>query len=270
MDRSLDPRFTFDSFVVGPANQLAVGAARRVAEAPGSEYNPLFIQGASGLGKTHLLVAIGHDVGARGSVPAVYRTAERFVEDIAGALGTGDWSAVRGRLPDGGVLLIDDAQLLGGRREAQEGLVVAFDEHVDAGGQLVLAANRPPYEIAGLDERLVSRLAGGLIVDLTAPDHATRVEIARRVASERGVTLSPAVHQVLARVAFTNVRELQGAVTRLLAVQELERRDVAAEEVGELLGATAEARRAPPWMLSREKVLWEWPYAQDWIEESLD
>jgi chromosomal replication initiator protein len=270
MDLPLDARFTFDTFVAGPANRLAVGAARRVAEAPGSAYNPLFIHGASGLGKTHLLAAIGHEVATSGAVPVVYRTAERFVDDIARAAATAGPGSARRPLPVGGLLLLDDAQLLGGRREAQEALIMVWDEHVGDGGQVVLASNRPPREISGLDERLVSRLAAGLIVELAPPDHDTRVEIARRIASERGVTLSSAVHQVLARVAFSNVRELQGAVTRLSAVQELERRDVDAEEVGDLLGPTAEARRSPPWMLNREKVLWEWPYAQDWLEESLD
>lgn len=270
MGPSLDARFTFETFVAGPANSLAVGAARRVAEAPGSAYNPLFIHGGSGLGKTHLLAAIGHEVAKSDSVPVVYRTAERFVDDVARVAAAGGAGASRGRLPAGGLLLLDDAQALGARRDGQEALVEAWDEHLGGGGQVVLAGNRPPHEITGLDERLVSRLAAGLIVELASPDHDTRVEIARRMASERGVTLSRAVQQVLARVAFSNVRELQGAVTRLSAVQELEHRDVAAEEVGDLLGPTADARRSPPWMLNREKVLWEWPYAQDWLEESLD
>lgn len=269
MDLPLDARFTFETFVVGPANRLAVGAARRVAEAPGSAYNPLFIHGPSGLGKTHLLAAIGREVGTSDAVPVVYRTAERFVDDVARAAAAGPGSSRRA-LPGDGLLLLDDAQLLGGRREAQEALVMVWDEHVGDGGQVVLASSRPPHEISGLDERLVSRLLAGLIVELAPPDHDTRVEIARRIASARGVTLSPAVHEVLARVAFSNVRELQGAVTRLSAVQELERRDVDPEEVGDLLSPTAEARQSPPWMLNREKVLWEWPYAHDWLEESLD
>jgi chromosomal replication initiator protein len=254
---ALDPRLTFDSFVVGPANSLAVAAARRVAEAPGSAYNPLFVHGGSGLGKTHLLTAIGHEALRRGAGPVVYRAAERLGGEVANAL-------------QGGVVLLDDAQALGARAEAQEELIQAWDSHLAAGGQLVLASDRPPYEIGGLDKRLLSRLAGGLTVDLATPDHEARVEIVRRTATARGVSLSPAVHQVLARVAFTNVRELQGAVTRLIAVQELEGRDVGADEVGDLLGVAPAARRATHWMLSREKVLWEWPDPQDWLEESLD
>jgi chromosomal replication initiator protein len=253
MATSLDARFTFDTLVVGPANSLAVAAGRRVAEAPGEAYNPLFIHGGSGLGKTHLLTAIGHEARRLAGVDVVYLTPERPFE-----------SAARG------VVLLDDAQLLGGERETQEELVREWDAHVAAGGQLVLASDRPPHEIYGLDSRLLGRLAAGLIVDLAPPDHGTRVEIARRTAIARGATLSPAVHQVLARIAFTNVRELQGAVTRLMAVQELEGRDVPAEDVGDLLGATTRARRSPDWLRSREKVLWEWPYAQDWLEESLD
>jgi chromosomal replication initiator protein len=257
MTASLDPRLTFDSFVVGPANSLAVAAARHVAEAPGSAYNPLLVQGGSGLGKTHLLTAIGHEALRRGAGPVVYRGAERLGDEWASA-------------PRGGVLLLDDAQVLGARSEAQEGLIHAWDELLAAGGQLVLASDRPLHEIAGLDERLLSRLAGGLIVHLATPDYTARLEIARRTATARGVSLSPAVHQVLARGAFTNVRELQGAVTRLIAVQELEGRDVGAEEVGDLLGLAPVARRATHWMMSPEKVLWEWPDPQDWLEESLD
>jgi chromosomal replication initiator protein len=253
MSASLDARFTFETFVVGPANSLAVAAGRRVAGAPGASYNPLFIHGGSGLGKTHLLVAIGHEARRLAGVDVVYHADSR----------------PSAALP-AGVLLLDDAQLLAGAPAPQAELVRIWDEQVAAGGQLVLASDRLPHEIAGLDPRLLSRMTSGLIVDLTTPDHATRVEIARHAAGARGAQLSPAVQQVLARVAFTNVRELQGAVTRILAVQELEGRDVAAEDVSDVLSATADARRAPDWMRNREKVLWEWPYAHDWIEESLD
>jgi chromosomal replication initiator protein len=253
MSTSLDPRLTFDTFVVGPANSLAVAAGRRVAHAPGASYNPLFIHGGSGLGKTHLLLAIGHEARRLAGVDVAYHADSRPSAAIPA-----------------GVLLLDDAQLLGEAPATQGELVRVWDEQVAAGGQLVLASDRLPYEIPGLDPRLLSRMTGGLIATLTAPDHRTRVEIVRRTASARGVQVSLAVQQVLARVAFTNVRELQGAVTRILAVQEMAGREVAAEDVSELLNGTAHARRAPDWMRNREKVLWEWPYAHDWIEESLD
>lgn len=240
MAYDLDPRFTFDAFVVGPANRLAAAAARRVAEAPGTTYNPLFIYSGSGLGKTHLLTAIGHEVARLHGVHVMYETAEQLMGEISRAVEAGERDALRGRLHPGGLVLLDDIQFLAGQRQVQEELIRAWDEHVARGGQVVLTSDRPPQDIDALDERLVSRLSGGLILDMAAPDYETRVAIARRKADERGQSLSGEVYQVLARVAFTNVRELQGALNRLLAVQELEGRPVTADEVAGLLGAAGQ------------------------------
>lgn len=240
MSLDLDPRFTFDAFVVGPANRLAVAAARRVSDTPGSTYNPLFIYSGSGLGKTHLLGAIGHQVERVHSVPVVFDTLEHLMEAINAAVEAGERDAFRSRLRVAGLLLLDDVQFLAGQRQVQEELLRAWDALSSRGAQVVLTSDRPPQEIDGLDDRLLSRLSGGLIVDMSPPDYETRIAIARRKAGERGSTLSKEVYQALARIAFTNVRELQGALNRLIAVQELEGREVTLEEVPRLLGSAAE------------------------------
>ena len=238
----LDPRFTFEAFVVGPANRLAAAAARRVADAPGTTYNPLFLYGGSGLGKTHLLSAIGHRVTRVHGTQVLYLTLEHLMEEVSTALEAGDPDAFRVRLRDTGLLLLDDVQFLAGQRQTQEELIRAWDTLSSRGGQIVLSSDRPPPDIDGIDERLLSRLSGGLIVDVGTPDFETRVAIARRKADERGHDLAPDVCQALARVAFTNVRELQGALNRLIAVQELEHRTVTSAEVSALLGAAAAER----------------------------
>ncbi len=243
MPVDLDPRFTFDAFVVGPANRLAVAAARRVADAPGTTYNPLFIYSASGLGKTHLLSAIGHQALHLHEVDVVFETLEGLMEQVSMAMEAGERDAFRGRLRGAGILLLDDVQFVAGHRQTQEELIRAWDTLSSRGAQVILTSDRPPQEIDGLDDRLLSRLSGGLIVDMSAPDYETRVAIARRKSEERGRNLSPEVCRAVGRIAFTNVRELQGALNRLIAVQELEDRTVEPDEVVQLLGVAAERGR---------------------------
>jgi chromosomal replication initiation ATPase DnaA len=236
----LDPRFTFETFVIGAANRLASAAARRVAETPGATYNPLFIYSASGLGKTHLVTAVGHHTQRLlPSLKVLYDTLEHFMDEVMTAIEAGEREAFRLRLGQTGLLILDDVQFLAGRHRTQEELLRAWDIVSANGGQVVLTSDRPPQEIDSLDDRLLSRFSGGLIVDIGAPDYETRVAITRRKAEERGQTLTAGVAETLARIAFSNVRELQGALNRLIAVQELEGRAVAAEEVARLLGRMA-------------------------------
>jgi chromosomal replication initiation ATPase DnaA len=233
----LDPRFTFDSFIVGPANRLASAAARRVAELPGSAYNPLFLYSASGLGKTHLISAIGHHARRlHPNITMVYDTLESFMEQAMAAIERGDREGVRNRVRDIGLLILDDVQFLAGRRGAQDELLRALDALSSRSGQLVLASDRPPAEINDLDDRLLSRFAGGLIADISVPDYETRVAIVNRKADERGQKLGSGVGEALARIQFANVRELQGALNRLLAVQELDKRAITADEIPAMFG----------------------------------
>ena len=244
MSLDLDSRFNFDSFIVGTANRLAAAAAKRVAEAPGSAYNPLFIYSASGLGKTHLIMAIGaHIRRVHPQINVMYDTLEHLMDGVMSAIQAGERDAFRNQMRDVGVLLLDDVQFLAGRRGAQEELLRAWDSISARGGQLVLASDRPPAIIDDLDQRLLSRFSGGLITDLDVPDFETRIAIVTRKAEERGQPLSPGVAETIAKIAYANVRELQGALNRVLAVQELDARAVSAQEAAHLLGVESEDER---------------------------
>ena len=222
----LDPRLRFDSFVVGAGNRLAVAAARAVAESPGAVYNPLFIYGGTGLGKSHLLCAVGHLAAAlQPSLEIEWLSLDDFVEQLHAAVSAGQMDAFSRRYERVGLLLIDDVQFLTGRRETQAELLRLFERMQAAGGQVVLSSDRPPAEIPDVDERLISRLSGGLIVDVTAPDYETRVAILRANCEERKLEFTGGVLEELARFNFNNVRALQGALNRLVAAKA-----IAAEE----------------------------------------
>lgn len=232
-----DPRLTFETFVVGPANRLASAAARRAAESPGASYNPLFLYSASGLGKSHILNAIAHHaVRTSASRVVEYETLDGYLDHLAEALEAGGGGAALDRYAQAEILLLDDVQFLTGQAQAQEMLLRMLDTLTGRGAQVVLASDRPPAEINGLDARLLSRFSGGLIVDIGLPDYETRVAIMRRKVEERKARLAEGVAEALARFPFQNVRELQGALNRLLAIQELEERLVRVADLGAVLG----------------------------------
>lgn len=243
----LNPRFIFETYVVGGSNRLAVAAARRVAESPGASYNPLFVYSASGLGKTHLLSSIGnHAARIHPDLVVTYDALEHFMERAMRAIEAGEREAFRSSFSDTGLLLLDDVQFLAGKHRTQEELLRIWDGLTTRGAQVVLASDRPPQEIDGLDERLLSRFSGGLIVDIGAPDFETRVAIVRRKAEAQGQSLESGVAETLARTTFSNVRELQGALNRILAAQELEGRRVSAVEAADILGAPPPEEAASP------------------------
>jgi chromosomal replication initiator protein len=240
---ALNPKFTFETFVVGAANRLAVTAARTVAESPGSAYNPLFIYSGSGLGKTHLLMAIGAN--AKRLAPGLnveYLTLDEFVEAFHAAIAAGQGDAFRRRFQTVDVLLIDDVQFLTNRREMQAELLRLSEALQAAGRQIVLTSDRPPVEIENLDGRLISRFSGGLVVDIGVPDYETRVAILRRKAEERGAEFQPGVLETVAAQEITNVRELMGILNRLVAYQAVNETPLNAEGAKALLGI--EARQA--------------------------
>ena len=233
----LDPRMTFDTFVVGPTNRLAAAAARRAAERPGSSFNPLFLYAASGLGKSHILAAVaGHARRVHPDRTVAYETLEQYMEGLTRTLERSGPSALHEAYGDLGILLLDDVQFLIGQPQVQQFLLQTLDRLMSSGAQVVLASDRPPAEIDGLDERLLTRFSGGLIVDMGSPDYETRVAILRKKAEARGMPLGEGVAEAMARYPFRNVRELQGALNRVLAVQDLEGRPVDPSEVPALLG----------------------------------
>ena len=237
MTTTLNPKFTFETFVVGAANRLAVTAARTVAESPGSAYNPLFIYSGSGLGKTHLLMAIG--ASAKRLAPALnveYLTLDEWVEAFHAAIAAGQGDAFRRRFQTVDVLLVDDVQFLTNRREMQTELLRLSEALQTAGRQIVLTSDRPPAEIAALDERLISRFSGGLVVDIGMPDYETRVAILRRKAEERGAEFPPGVLETVAAAEFANVRELMGVLNRLVAYSAVNEAPLTSESTQALLG----------------------------------
>src|SRR5215212_3273123 len=219
----VETRSRFDNYVVGSANRLAVAAARAVAESPGGVYNPLFVYGDSGLGKTHLIGAIGNEAVVRAPGLSVeYLPLEDFIEQIHAAVAVGEMERFKQRYGRVDVLLLDDMQFLTGRPETQSELLRLLNALQGSGRQIVMTSDRPPSDISDVDERLLSRLSGGLIVDIGAPDFETRVAILRSKSEERKVSFAPGVIEELARVDFANVRELQGAMNRLVAQQSLD------------------------------------------------
>jgi chromosomal replication initiator protein DnaA len=217
---TLNPLYRFDTLIVGAANRLAFTAAKAVAESPGTVYNPLFIYARPGLGKTHLLMGIGHAarvINPRLSVE--YLTLDEFVESFHAAVAAGQGEAYRRRFIDVDLLLVDDVQFLTHRREMQAELLRLTDALQTANRQIVLTSDRPPAEIEALDERLIRRFAGGLVIDVAPPDYETRVAILIRKAQERRATFGKGVLEAVASLAIDNVRELLGALNRLVAFQ---------------------------------------------------
>ena len=230
----LDPKFTFDSFVVGPANRLASAAAPPYGRITRRELQPALH--LLGLGTTHILCAIAHRVAkADSSHELLYETLESYLGDLTEALEAGSEDGLKDRYRALDVLLMDDVQFLADQPQAQEMLLTTLDSLTASGKQVVLASDRPPAEINGLDARLVSRFSGGLIVDIAPPEFETRMAIIRRKVEEQGQSLDPGVAEAIAKEPFRNVRELGGALNRILAVQDLEDRMVAPEEIGSLL-----------------------------------
>ena len=241
-----DGRFRFDNFVVGSANRLAVAAARAVAEAPGAAYNPLFIYSNSGLGKTHLIGAIAHHASQlQSDLRIEYLSLDEFVAQLHASISAGQTDTFKQRYQHVDLLLLDDVQFLTGQRETQSEMLRLFNVLQGGGRQIVMASDRPPGEIADVDERLVTRLAGGLVVDMGAPDFETRVAILRNKSTDRGAQFRQGVLEELANIPFANVRELQGALNRLVAHQGLGE-DVHAEQVREIVGADTVARAMTP------------------------
>ncbi|HTR20609.1 MAG TPA: DnaA/Hda family protein [Gemmatimonadales bacterium] len=246
MTTALNPKFTFETFVVGAANRLAVTAGRTVSESPGSAYNPLFVYSGPGLGKTHILMAIGAQ--AKALAPALnveYLTLDEFVEAFHAAIAAGQGDAFRRRFQMVDVLLVDDVQFLTNRKEMQAELLRLVEALQTAGRQIVLTSDRPPVEIASLDERLISRFSGGLVVDMAPPDYETRVAILRRKSEERNANFSPGVLETVASAEFANVRELMGALNRMIAYQAVNEAPLNAAAAKQLLGITAPTPAAP-------------------------
>ena len=211
-------RFTFETFVVGASNEVAFRAAKRIVEAPGLVFNPLFIHGGFGLGKTHLLTAIGHAIRqSRRGGGVAHVTTEQFVNEMVGCLRRDQMEKFRHRYRGITTLVVDDVQFLGGKKRSQEEFEHTFKALHELGKQIVLASDRPPHELPDLVETLRSRFASGLLVDIQPPDLKLRRQLVERKAAALGLSLSTSVVRFLAEEWCPNVRELEGTLTRLAA-----------------------------------------------------
>jgi chromosomal replication initiator protein len=215
---NLNPRYTFANFIVGSANRLGHAASLSVAERPGHAYNPLFLYGGVGLGKTHLMHAIGNQVIARfPRKRVVYATSEKFTNEFITSIQQGKIDEFRARYRRIDLLLIDDIQFIADKERTQEEFFHTFNAIHEDGKQIVLSSDRPPKAILTLEERLRSRFEWGLIADLTAPDLETRIAILRAKAEEGAVPITSDVVEFIARKVVSNVRELEGALNRIVA-----------------------------------------------------
>ncbi len=240
----LNPRYTFESFIVGKSNELAHGAARAVADRPGQVYNPLVIYSNVGLGKTHLLHAIGHLAG-RQAASLIYTTTEDFTTEYIRAIRKGATEEFRETYRAADVLLLDDIQFLIGKEQTQEGFFHTFNALHMSNRQIVITSDRPVSALTLLEDRIQSRLQGGLVVDIQPPDLETRMAILRAKADEREILLSPQVLDLLAGRVRKNIRELEGVLNRVVAYADLTRAEITPELVARAVAEPgAEGKRA--------------------------
>ena len=242
--RSLNPRYTFESFVVGPSNRLAFSAAQAVAETPGVAYNPLFLYSGAGLGKTHLLQAVGRTCALRG-MSVLYVTSEQFTNEFISAIRARTTEDFRKRYRSVQMLLVDDVQFLSGKEQTHEGFFHTFNDLHNSGNQVVVSSDRPPRELALMEERLRSRFEWGLIADIQPPDLETRMAILANKADEMHVGLHDAVIELIAKRVQRNVRELEGSLNRMVAYAQLMNVEITLDTTERILNeVTQEQSRA--------------------------
>jgi chromosomal replication initiator protein len=223
-DTRLNPKYTFDNFVIGQSNRFAHAAAVAVAEAPAKAYNPLFIYGDSGLGKTHLLHAIGdYALSLYSGIRVRYVSSEEFTNDFINSIANNRGSAFQARYREVDILLIDDIQFLQGRAETQEAFFHTFNTLHDHDKQVVITSDVPPRQLTGFEDRMRSRFEWGLITDVQAPDLETRIAILRKKAQSERLQFPDEVLEYIATVVSSNIRELEGALIRVSAFANLNR-----------------------------------------------
>jgi chromosomal replication initiator protein len=246
-ERGLNVNYTFDRFVIGEGNRAAHAAALAVAEAPSEAYNPLFLHGPPGLGKTHLLVAVANYLEA--SAPALnvrYTTAERFTNEFVTALRSAGAEEFKRRYRDLDVLLVDDVQFLEGKRHTEDEFFHTFNALYEGGSQLMLSADRIPSELSSLESRLRDRFEWGLTIAVEPPNMATRLTVLRRLVREAGVDTEGDVLTELARRIDINIRQLHGALTRLIAHASLTARPLSPELVDAVIPKTSRGSGQAP------------------------
>ncbi|MDA0265215.1 MAG: chromosomal replication initiator protein DnaA [Chloroflexi bacterium] len=236
--RSFNPRYSFDTFVAGPSNRLALSASQAVAEAPGQTYNPLYLHSGAGLGKTHLLQAIGKNCASRG-MSVLYVTSEQFTNEFVSAIRTKTTEEFRRRYRSVQVLLMDDFQFLSGKEQTHEGFFHTFNELHNSGNQVVISSDRAPKDLALTEDRLRSRFEWGLIADIQPPDLETRMAILSNKADQMRVSLEESVIELIAKRVHRNVRELEGSLNRMVAFSQLMNVNITLETTLQILNEMA-------------------------------
>jgi len=249
---SLNPKFTLENFVVGPSNNVAYAAAQAVAANPGTSYNPLFLYGGTGVGKTHLMLGIGNAILKKTPGAKInYCSSEKFMNDYVEAIKSNRMGDLRKKYRAADVLLIDDIQFFSGREGTQEEFFHTFNELQGRNSQMVLTSDRSPQEIEKIEDRLKSRFAGGLMLDIQAPDFDTRVAILKAKSAEAGVVIPEDSLKLIAKSLDSNIRELEGKLTQIMQVLKLKNLEPNAENISQFLSSSPNK----PLVLDQKKVL---------------
>ncbi len=233
----LNPKFTLENFVVGLTNNVAYAAAQAITQNPGTSYNPLFIYGGTGVGKTHLMLGVGNAILKKyPHIKITYCSSEKFTNDYVEAIRTNRMGDLRAKYRSNDLLLIDDIQFLSGKEGTQEEFFHTFNELQSQNKQIVLTSDKPPHEIAKLEERLKSRFQGGLMVDIQLPDFETRVAILKAKCQERAEVITEEALTLIAHSVESNARELEGKLIQILQVLKIQNLPPTADNIKQLLG----------------------------------
>ncbi|MGI6777181.1 MAG: chromosomal replication initiator protein DnaA [Acetivibrionales bacterium] len=240
----LNPKYTFDTFVIGNSNRLAHAASVAVAESPAKAYNPLFLYGGVGLGKTHLMHAIGHYILDNSNLRVLYVSSEKFTNELINAIKDDRNEQFRNKYRNIDILLIDDIQFIGGKERTQEEFFHTFNALYEANKQIIISSDKPPKEITTLEDRLRSRFEWGLIADIQPPDLETRIAILRKKAQIEKIFVDDEVIVFIADKIASNIRELEGALNRVIAYSSLTENDITVELATEALKDILSANKA--------------------------